>query len=246
MANLIIDQGNTATKLYVFKNNSIIYTKKFRNFDTQIIHQIDKIIKDYLINAAIYSSVSENDKKIIKTLEKVDYHIIFSSSTPIPIENLYKSPQTLGSDRLAGAIGANFLFPNTNLLIIDIGTAITYDFVSEKNQYLGGNISPGPHLRFKALNTFTARLPLVQASYPQNFIGQNTREAILNGVILGIVHEIQGFIQEAEKNFNKLKPILTGGYADFFGKILKNSIFVEINLVPIGLHRVLEYNKTLL
>ncbi len=246
MANLIIDQGNTATKLYVFKDNSIIHTNKFRNFDTQIIHQINKILKDYLINGVIYSSVSEPDEKIIKTLEKIDYHIIFSPSTPVPIENLYQSPQTLGSDRLAGAIGANFLFPNTNLLIIDIGTAITYDFVSEKNQFLGGNISPGPHLRFKALNTFTARLPLVQTSYPQNFIGQNTREAILNGVILGITHEILGFIHEAEKNFNNLKPILTGGYADFFGKILKNSIFVEINLIPIGLHRVLEYNKTLL
>ncbi len=142
-------------------------------------------------------------------------------------------------DRLAGAVGANYLFPGRNLIIIDIGTAITYDFVNNKNQFLGGNISPGPHIRFKALNNYTAKLPLVDLDTPKRFIGQNTREAILNGVVYGIFAEIKGIINEAKKKFDSITPVLTGGYAVFFGKMFKNYIFVEANLVPIGLNQVL-------
>ncbi len=247
MYNLIIDQGNTRTKFYLFDQNyNIIQKKSCLNTPEQTSLLLVKEFLSFHPQYAIYSSVSGLNDRIINEIKHLKVFIIFDHKTPIPIENLYESKQTLGMDRLAGAIGANYIFPGKNLLIIDIGTAITYDFVTEKNQFLGGNISPGPMLRFRALNEFTANLPLVELDYPQRLIAQNTREAILNGVVHGIVAEIKGIIREGKTKFKDLKPILTGGYAYFFGKMFKNYIFVEANLVPIGLNCVLEFNKKLI
>ena len=154
----------------------------------------------------------------------------------------YKTPETLGIARLAAVAGATALFPSENLLIIDAGTAITYEIITESNIYLGGNISPGMQMRFKALNQYTSRLPLCDPQVTDNWIGKITQEAIVNGVIQGIVNEMEGYDSLMKKEFSKYKVIITGGDADFFAKKLKNPIFVNLNLVLNGLNRILEHN----
>ena len=174
--------------------------------------------------------------------ENFNQFIELSHLTPIPIENLYETPETLGKDRLAAAVGANELFPDQNLLIIDAGTAITYDWVTEKNQYLGGNISPGLEMRFNALNQLTGKLPLVKPSSPFPELGRNTEEAIRAGVQWGILFEIEQYLENFNRNFKNLQIIMTGGDSKFFDKYLKKTIFVHFNLTLIGLNRILEYN----
>ncbi len=246
MLNLIIDQGNTKTKFYIFDiNKKIIHKTSCPKDNQKLCISVLSELFNFKISNAIYSSVSGLNDAIIERIRNLSYHIIFDYTTPIPINNLYQSKQTLGTDRLAGAIGARCLFPDKNLLIIDIGTAITYDFVNSQGQFLGGNISPGPHIRFSALHDYTASLPKVELDEPQRLIAQNTKEAILNGVLWGIYSEINGIIKLSEGKFDSITPILSGGYAYFFGKMFKSYIFVEANLVPIGLNCVLEYNKKL-
>jgi len=195
------------------------------------------------LNQAILSSVKPVDDEILQFLsESFDLFIELDHETELPIKNLYETPETLGKDRIAAAVGANEFFPNQNLLIIDAGTAITYDLVSEKNEFIGGNISPGLQMRFKALNQFTGKLPLV--SYFDEFqnIGRNTTEAIRAGVQNGILYEIAQTIELFNKNYKNLQIVMTGGDSIFFDKKLNYTIFVHFNITLIGLNRILEYN----
>ena len=195
------------------------------------------------LNQAILSSVKPVDDEILQFLsESFDLFIELDHETELPIKNLYETPETLGKDRIAAAVGANEFFPNQNLLIIDAGTAITYDLVSEKNEFIGGNISPGLQMRFKALNQFTGKLPLV--SYFDEFqnIGRNTTEAIRAGVQNGILYEIAQTIELFNKNYQNLQIVMTGGDSIFFDKKLNYTIFVHFNITLIGLNRILEYN----
>ncbi len=192
---------------------------------------------------AILSSVKPVDDEILQFLSgNFDLFIELDHLTNLPIENLYETPETLGKDRIAAAVGASELFPDQNLLIIDAGTAITYDLVSEKNQFVGGNISPGMEMRFKALNHFTGKLPLVSCSNEFNLIGTNTTDAIRAGVQNGIVYEIEQTIEVFSRNYQNLQVVLTGGDSVFLAKKLDDSIFVHLNLTLIGLNRILEYN----
>ena len=195
------------------------------------------------LNQAILSSVKPVDDEILQFLsESFDLFIELDHETELPIKNLYETPETLGKDRIAAAVGANEFFPDQNLLIIDAGTAITYDLVSEKNEFIGGNISPGLQMRFKALNQFTGKLPLV--SYFDEFqnIGRNTTEAIRAGVQNGILYEIAQTIELFNKNYKNLQIVMTGGDSIFFDKKLNYTIFVHFNITLIGLNRILEYN----
>ncbi len=195
------------------------------------------------LNKAILSSVKPYDEELKTFLaENFEVFIELGHQTALPIENLYETPETLGKDRLAAAIGANELFPDQNLLVIDAGTAITYDLVSEKNQFLGGNISPGLEMRFKALNQFTGQLPLVGCDDNYQPFGRNTTEAIRAGVQNGLIHEIEQTIASFSRNYRKLQIIMTGGDSDFFDKKLKYPTFVHYNLTLIGLNRILEHN----
>jgi len=204
-----------------------------------------KMLKDEhpQLNRAILSSVKPVDAELVHYLtEKFDLFIELDHQTSIPIENLYETPETLGKDRLAAAIGANELFPDQNILIIDAGSAITFDLVSEKNQFLGGNISPGLEMRFKALNHFTGKLPLVSYSDEFQSIGKNTTDAIRTGVQNGILYEIAQTIDLFNRNYQNLQIVMTGGDSNFFDKKLNYSIFVHFNLTLIGLNRILEHN----
>ena len=195
------------------------------------------------LDQAILSSVKPVDEELIRFLsQNFQLFIELDHHTPLPIENLYETPETLGKDRIAAAVGANELFPGQNILIIDAGTAITYDVVSEKNEFLGGNISPGLQMRFKALNQFTGKLPLINYSDEFQLIGRNTEEAIRAGVQNGILYEIERTIETFNRNYENLQIVMTGGDSIFFDKKLNYSIFVHFNLTLIGLNRILEHN----
>jgi len=237
--NLIIDAGNTLIKYAVFDNFNII----FYDYNSEFTEAHYLIIKKKFpaINQIIFSNVGHHQLKFLNILPDIKI-IEFSSHTPIPIINLYQSPETLGMDRLAAVIGANQLYPKENIMVIDLGSAITYDFINNNSEYLGGNISPGLEMRFKALNNFTSKLPLLTPNENFNPIGKNTNEAILTGVEQGLVFEISSYIDYFSQYFTDLKVLLTGGNCFFFEKILKNHIFVNPNLLLIGLNKILEYN----
>lgn len=239
--NLNIDIGNTRSKIAVFEQNSIINNYVLEKISTKDINTI--IQKNPKITNAILSSVKESDSDLSNYLKSNFANFIeLNEHTELPIDNFYESKQTLGKDRLAAVVGANNIFPNTNVLVIDMGTAITFDFINSNAQYNGGTISPGLEMRFKALNHFTKKLPLVAKKEQYEFIGRNTNEAIISGVQSGILFETDSYINHFKNKHENLKTILTGGDAIFFDKKLKNTIFVNLNLNLIGLNTILEYN----
>lgn len=196
------------------------------------------------MNKAILSSTRKVDEQLVQFLrENFEQFIELDHTTRLPIANLYETPETLGKDRLAAAIGANELFPDQNILVIDAGTAITYDLVSANNQYLGGNISPGLQMRFKALNEFTGKLPLVEGSNYYSKIGKNTTDAIRAGVQNGILFEIERTIEMFVNKYPNLQVILTGGDSVFIDQLLNEDVLVHLNLTLIGLNRILEFNS---
>ena len=158
-----------------------------------------------------------------------------------PFENLYKTPNTVGIDRLVLASGAVLMFPNQNRLVIDAGTCITYDFINEKNQYLGGAISPGIRLRYESLHNYTAKLPLLDMKLPDELIGKSTNDSIHSGVINGVINEIDGFIDQYREQYSKFIIILTGGDTDFLAKRLKNTIFANPNFLLESLNQTFQY-----
>ncbi len=239
--NLVIDHGNTTVKFAVFSSYEMI--DRIVEDDLSI-NTLKKIFKQYnSIDRAILSSVRLLNREIILTLENhLKYFLILDANTSIPLKNSYTSKDTLGYDRIADAVGAHTIFPGKNVLVIDIGTAITYDLVTSEGEFSGGNISPGMEVRFKALNQFTGKLPLVDPQPEFPMLGKSTHEAILSGVIKGIIFEMEGYIHEITYKYPDLKVVLTGGDAKFFEKTLKNIIFVDLNLTLSGLNRILEYN----
>jgi type III pantothenate kinase len=239
--NLIIDIGNTRTKFSVFNRGEILITVPVGEF---LPGHIDVLQNEHPgLRKVILSAVNDYPAELKTALKnKFETFIELNANTPLPVENCYKTPETLGNDRIAAAVGGFDLYPNTNLLIIDAGTAITYDLVNDKHQYLGGNISPGIEMRFKALHQFTGKLPLVKKQNPGKLYGTSTEEAIRAGVQNGVVFEVDKTIDTFKEFYKNLKVIITGGDAEFFDKKLKNSFFVNFNLIALGLNRILEYN----
>ena len=239
--NLVIDIGNTRTKFSVFNRCEVLITVPVEEFLPEHVEVLKN--EHPTLEKVILSSVKEYSPELKNTLmDNFHTFIELDYNTPIPLENKYISKDTLGKDRIAAAVGAFDLYPDTNILIIDAGTAITYDIVNNQNQYLGGNISPGIKMRFKALHEFTGKLPLIKPKDYNRLYGQTTEEAILAGVQNGIAYEVEKTIEKFKEFYSNLKVIITGGDAEFFDKKLKNSFFVHFNLVALGLNRILEYN----
>jgi type III pantothenate kinase len=239
--NLVIDIGNTRTKFSVFNRGEVLTTVPVEEFNPSGI----EILHDQYpeLKKAIISSVKDYSPELKKVLQdKFETFIELDENTPLPIENCYQTKNTLGKDRIAAVVGASDLYPNQNLLVIDAGTAITFDFIDEKGKYLGGNISPGLGMRLKALNNYTDRLPLVEPRDLNKLFGTTTEEAILAGVLNGVVYEVDKTIDTFKEFYKNLKVIITGGDTEFFDKKLKNSFFVHFNLLALGLNRILEYN----
>jgi type III pantothenate kinase len=238
--NLCIDQGNSSTKVAVFNQNELV--EQF-NYEVFTMGDLYTLQKKFDLSDCILSNVSSDNVDLDRRLENTFRTFIqLTYNTSIPIVNLYKTPETLGKDRLAAVIGAAFLKPETDILVIDAGTAITYDFIDSEKNYRGGNIAPGLNLRLRSLHEFTQKLPLVQAQTQSPFLGVDTNSAILSGAIYGIVFEIDGYINTLKIKYPKLSTFLTGGSTFYFDNKLKSAIFVEQNLVLIGLNRILQYN----
>jgi len=239
---LIIDSGNTFVKTAVFENKKLIYSQITEQLSSDFLKNI---FQTYKINNSIISSVKKVPPTAINFLKNHTRFIELSASTPIPINNVYKTPETLGKDRLAGVIGAYYLFPQKTVLVIDAGTCITYDLINKKGEYYGGSISPGLKMRFNALHTFTQKLPLVSLKNINTLIGTNTNESILTGVINGYIAEIDGIIEQYKNYTAELIVVLCGGDTHFLVNRLKNSIFANPEIVLIGLNEILDYNEAL-
>ena len=241
--NLIIDVGNSFVKIAVFQKGELLekeivkkseFEKKTANF-LNAYPQIDH---------TIVSSVSGATFSLPLGLSETAEVVELNSLTRLPFKNLYASPETLGNDRKALVAAASKYFRNENVLIIDAGTCITFDFKNDQNEYLGGAISPGLNMRFKALNAFTANLPLLQPLETDELIGNTTANSMNVGVITGMCKEIEGIANEYSTLYKPLKIIFTGGDAQFLSKRLKNGIFANSNFLLEGLNYILEFNKT--
>lgn len=241
MINLVIDIGNSRTKLALFNQHDLMFSVPV---DRLTVNHLQMLKDEHpQMTKAILSSVRSRDEELISFLsENFEQFVELDHLTGLPIKNLYDTPETLGRDRLAAAVGANELFPDQNLLIIDAGTAITYDLISENNEFLGGNISPGLEMRFKALNQFTGKLPLVDQADEDDLFGKTTTSAIRCGVQNGVLYEMAQTIELFNENYQNLQIIMTGGDSNFFDRKLNYTIFVHFNLTLIGLNRILEYN----
>lgn len=243
--NLTIDQGNSRTKVALFDDNGrIVKNFIYKSFAAS---DIEKLFSLYPITDSIISSVVNIEPAVVNALHRRSKHfVLFDHDTPIPIRNGYNSPETLGQDRLAAAVGASFLCPKQNILIIDAGSAITYDFVSDEGEYVGGNIAPGIKMRLTMLHRMTKKLPLVEVEENEllPLFGKTTRDAIAAGVIRGIVYEVKGYIRSLNAQLQQLTVLLTGGNAPFIANNSRNTSFtLEKNLVLIGLNQILEFNK---
>ena len=240
--NLVIDVGNTRTKIGIFAGDKLIEQVGFAELTPDSLSQV--CAKYPELKSAILSAVKGYSQKIVADLERLKIKFIeLDHETPLPIANLYKTPKTLGKDRLAAAIGANKKYPNQNVLIVDAGTAITFDLVTAKNEFFGGNISLGLDMRFKALNHFTGKLPLLEKHSDYPFIGQTTEEAMQAGVQNSVRFEIVSYYQELQRDYSGLKLILTGGDATYLSHFLEVPFVVEQNLTLEGLNYLLNFNN---
>jgi type III pantothenate kinase len=237
--NLTIDIGNSFSKILVFDDTSPVYRNVSRSTSSAIIK---KICKNFPVENCMLSSVVNVEKSVLNTLKKIPNYHHLSVKTPLPVKNLYETPATLGNDRLANAIGGAFLFPGKNVLIIDAGTCIKYDFVNSRKEYIGGSITPGMEMRFRAMNYFTGKLPLIKPSEIKRLTGRSTSEAMQTGTMIGIEGEMNGFINQYRKKYKSLKIIITGGDAFRFADKLNLSIFAAADLVNIGLNEIIRHN----
>ena len=239
--NLVVDIGNTLVKVFFFEGREMSFSQQIES--SQRLKLFSILNGNHSIERTIISSVVALNEDFYDRLKNYSCEfIILDEQTKLPITNKYETKNTLGKDRIAAAVGAYTIFPKTNVIAIDLGTALTIDFISDKGEYLGGNISPGLSMRFKALNDNTSKLPLLSERDQFPLLGKNTNEAIVAGVQNGIIFEIDNYISEFKTKYSDLKVILTGGDSFFFAHKLKSRIFAEPFLTAIGLNRILEYN----
>ena len=244
--NVAIDLGNTFAKIGWFEGDSLLearYKIPFEDLEATLLSRMPQ--------QAILSSTSHETQPYADFLQTLGIKVVqLSPNLPLPIVKNYDTPQTLGADRLAAAVGAKVLFPNAHCLVIDMGTCITYDWVSADAIFEGGIISPGLRMRFQAMHTFTKRLPLIDVAMHDHsvwpsLVGKSTITAMESGVFNGLLAEIDGFIARYQHERGECQVLLCGGDAALFENSLKNRIFAAPNLVLVGLNRILQYNVNL-
>ena len=237
--NLILDIGNTSTKLAVIDGSKKLKVARINDLTRE---ELEKTFSGLSIQKAIVSSVRELPSSITDLIyANIPYVHLLTYRSKLPFVIEYETPETLGPDRIAGVAGAFSLFPDSELLVIDAGTAITYDYLSG-GKYRGGNISPGLSLRFRALHEFTGKLPLVVLSDNFTKPGRNTADAILAGVITGVTYEINEYIRTFKKKSTDFKILLTGGDSGFLKEKINYQVIYMPDIVIDGLNYILEYN----
>ncbi|GCC50744.1 type III pantothenate kinase [Chryseotalea sanaruensis] len=237
MDNLVVDIGNTSSKVGIFKQHNLLEERVFADHAA---------LREYLlgvrVQAVIVASVSKTYDTILPSLTHIPSIITLTHNLPLPIVNLYATPETLGVDRLAGVCGAVQMFPAEPCLVIDSGTCITYDFINQNAEYLGGAISPGLNMRLRAMHEFTARLPQVAIEGDIPLIGNTTKSCMQSGALNGMCVEIEGTIERYRQHYPQMRVILCGGDTHFFENSLKGAIFAVPNLVLKGLNSILLHN----
>lgn len=237
---LCIDQGNSSVKIAVFDGDTLVCAEVYNELSSSVI---EDLYGRYDIRYSIFSTVAAHNKLVINELiQRSKVFIELTHDTPVPLQNKYLTPHTLGKDRLAAVVGAMSIHPGTDILVVDAGSAITFDFADRHGCYWGGNISPGVDMRLRALHQFTDRLPFVEMQEESRLLGNDTQSAILSGVLVGVRFEIDGYINQLKNEYPQLSTFLTGGNTFYFANRLKNAIFAEKNLVLIGLNRILLHN----
>ena len=237
--NLAIDIGNTRTKLGLFQNNKpeeVLVVDNLKEIN------ISKLIREKDVTKSIVASTKNIPARLLRILENHTKHIVLDHKTGLPFKNKYATPHTLGYDRIALIAGIQEKYPNKNNLVIGCGTCITYNFINEKNEFIGGSIHPGLKMKLKAMHTFTKKLPLIDLKKTKSFFGKSTEENLRIGSALATALEIDAMIDIYKVNFSQLNILITGGDADFLVSLLKNQIFVHSNLTLVGLNHILEYN----
>lgn len=242
--NLTIDIGNTCTKLVAF--DGLEPVEEMRMDDGELF-KLAVFCEKYSFTRGIFSTVVKLPESLESCINNLPFPMmqLVSGVTPVPIVNRYSTPMSLGTDRLAAAVGAFYKKSGHDILIIDVGTCITYDFITTEGEYLGGNISPGPTIRLKALNCFTDSLPLVDRKGDTPMLGGSTETAIRSGVMYGVEREIEGYIRDFLLKYPGLFVYLTGGVPLNLHISEKNCIFADKFIVPEGLNRILLYNEEL-
>jgi len=239
--NLVIDIGNTRNKVAVFREEYLQHLEHVANED--LLDRLSVISGRFPVSRAILSHVARLERESIDRIGALFPLVLLDKSTPLPFKNAYGTPATLGVDRIALVAAAVTQFPGQNVLVIDAGSCITYDFVSEKAVYPGGAISPGVEMRYKAVHQFTANLPLLSKKEEIPTIGNSTENAIHLGILNGVICEIEGVIDQYMLKNKKLTVVLTGGDTNFLAKNLKSSIFATPNFLLEGLNSILIHNK---
>lgn len=238
---LILDFGNTRTKYFVFEKGYCIANHTFDNLQ-QGANYIKKSFPKLTQGVFVDVTDTHSEASLKKTFDKIEFKNL--KSLKLPFTTLYQTPETLGADRIALVAAAVKKFPNRHCLIIDAGSCITYDLITEQHHYLGGAISPGITMRFKSLHHFTKKLPLLDTIEPNSQVwGESTHDSIQKGVTQGVLFEIEGQIQNYNNFFSPLTIILTGGDLQLLSKSLKNTIFAQPNFLAEGLDYLLDYNK---
>ena len=238
--NLVIDIGNTQVKTAVFDKNILIFKDQFQS--DQIVSRVLSTLEQYKITHSIMSHVAHLDQDVFFELKKILNPIELNYKTRLPFKNNYNTPKTLGVDRMALVAAAKVQFPDKNVLIIDAGSCITFDFIDQKTEYFGGDISPGIEMRYKAVNYYTANLPLLKKNDTLPKLGDSTQNAIHRGILNGVIQEIEGVISQYRTKNQKLTVVLTGGDTIFLAKNLKSSIFAIPNFLLEGLNSILIHN----
>jgi type III pantothenate kinase len=236
---LCIDVGNTRTKVNIFEDDEVVFSWISSALEASTL---TRFIKTYQIKVGgiCQSGFAPNSEVNAITSQIKVLHL--DHTTKIPINNLYKTPSTLGKDRLAAAIGVRKQFPNENCIIVNAGTCITFDFIDNQGNYHGGNISPGITMRLQAMNKFTSRLPYVAPKYNEDLLAKSTEEALQNGAVKGAIYEFETFITRVQEKYGPSKVIVSGGDAQYFENQSKFPIFAVPNLVLIGLNETLKFN----
>ncbi|OFY67258.1 MAG: hypothetical protein A3H98_02040 [Bacteroidetes bacterium RIFCSPLOWO2_02_FULL_36_8] len=234
--NLALDSGNSLTKIGLFKNDKLIKTSALKFNEKLLIRKILSLNPGHII----LSSVGNDLNGIYKQLKKTIPTFVLRSSSKFPFKNLYKSPKTLGNDRLALAAGAVTLYPHQNCLVISAGTCITYNFINSDTEFIGGAISPGIKMRLDVLHSQTALLPLIKKLTIPPLVGKTTKESIQGGALYGICQEIGGIAKLYRTAYSDLKVILCGGDAEFLKTFIDVPLRVHPHLGMHGLNKILE------
>lgn len=235
--NLCIDIGNTLTKIAVFQDGKLKYFEAKSDFS---VTDLKMIFKKFDVSKTIITSVTGSQTRWVSWLKKNKQVLVLGSTTKLPIKILYKSKSTLGTDRIAACVGAQSIFQNKNILVLNAGTCLTIDFVNSKNEYLGGSISPGLHMRLNAMHHFTSRLPQIKKIESAPIIGTTTLESMSSGALHGMVHEINGWINLYENQFGNVHTVLSGGDGGLLAQHIKRPIFADPYLVLRGLNKTIE------